>query len=96
MRNYKEEIKQMRKRTGLSQTKFAAFMEIPYTTFRKWEIGQSCPTEYTMKMMHKILEASDIDKDTLIKNLRKELEDTRKQLVVLELKNDELKRRLNE
>ena len=37
-------IKEIRQSTGLSQSKFAAALNIPTRTIQKWEIGaSSCP-----------------------------------------------------
>lgn len=39
------EIKEIRKSTGLSQSKFAAALNISVRTLQKWEIGErSCPS----------------------------------------------------
>lgn len=44
-------IKEIRQSTGLSQSKFAAALNIPLRTLQKWEIGErSCP-EYVVDLI---------------------------------------------
>ncbi|MGI6270562.1 MAG: helix-turn-helix domain-containing protein [Candidatus Howiella sp.] len=49
-------IKELRKETGMSQSKFAEKFEIPVRTLQKWEIGERTPPSYINKMIEKILE----------------------------------------
>lgn len=49
-------IKQLRKNTGLSQSKFAARFGVPVRTLQQWEQGQSAPPEYVVRMMAYILQ----------------------------------------
>ena len=51
-----ERIKQLRKNTGLSQSKFAARFGVPVRTLQQWEQGQSAPPEYVVRMMAYILQ----------------------------------------
>ena len=51
-----ERIKQLRKNTGLSQSKFAARFGVPVRTLQQWEQGQSAPPEYFVRMMAYILQ----------------------------------------
>ena len=51
-----ERIKQLRKNTGLSQSKFAARFGVPVRTLQQWEQGQSAPPEYVLRMMAYILQ----------------------------------------
>ena len=53
------DIKGIRQRTGLSQTKFGEYFEIPIRTIQKWERNGSTPPEYIPKMMERILELED-------------------------------------
>jgi putative transcriptional regulator len=50
-----EQIRDLRKSTGLSQSKFAAHFGIPVRTLQQWEQGQSTPPEYIPRMMTYIL-----------------------------------------
>lgn len=50
-----QRIKELRNRTGLSQSKFAAHFGIPVRTLQQWEQGQSAPPEYIVRMMAYIL-----------------------------------------
>lgn len=44
-------IKEIRASTGLSQSKFAAALNIPVRTLQQWEIGaRSCP-EYVVELI---------------------------------------------
>ena len=52
-------IKELRQRTGLSQSQFADYFEIPVRTIQKWERNGSTPPEYTPKMMERILDLED-------------------------------------
>lgn len=49
-------IKELRKETGLSQSKFAAKFGIPVRTLQQWEQGVSAPPEYLVRMMVYIME----------------------------------------
>ena len=49
-------IKELRKQTGLSQSKFAAKFGIPVRTLQQWEQGISAPPEYLVRMMVYIME----------------------------------------
>lgn len=52
-------IKELRQRTGLSQSQFADYFEIPVRTIQKWERNGSTPPEYIPKMMERILDLED-------------------------------------
>ena len=51
-----ERIKQLRKKIGLAQSKFAARFGVPVRTLQQWEQGQSAPPEYVVRMMAYILQ----------------------------------------
>lgn len=48
-------IKEIRSSTGMSQSKFADYFDIPVRTIQKWERNGSVPPEYIPKMMERIL-----------------------------------------
>lgn len=48
-------LKQLRKKTGLSQSKFSAKFGIPVRTLQQWEQGISAPSEYLVRMMEYIM-----------------------------------------
>ncbi len=48
-------IKELRKKTGLSQSKFSAKFGIPVRTLQQWEQGISAPPEYLVRMMAYIM-----------------------------------------
>jgi len=63
------EIQRIRKKTGLSQSKFAKHFNIPVRTIQKWEIQQATPPYYLIEMMKQILsfeQAEVIKRDTKI------------------------------
>lgn len=47
----KTKIKQIREKTGLSQSQFAKKYDIPLKTLQHWEIGTSTPTDYLVKLI---------------------------------------------
>lgn len=53
--NISEQIRELRKRTGLSQSKFSAKFGIPVRTLQQWEQGISAPPEYLVRMMEYIM-----------------------------------------
>lgn len=50
-----EKIKELRKKTGLSQSKFSAKFGIPVRTLQQWEQGISAPPNYLVRMMEYIM-----------------------------------------
>ena len=50
-----DRIKDLRKKTGLSQSKFSAKFEIPVRTLQQWEQGISAPPDYLVRMMAYIM-----------------------------------------
>ena len=46
-----EQIRAIRKRTGLSQIAFCKAYEIPRRTLQDWEAGRRIPPVYLLKMM---------------------------------------------
>ena len=48
-------IKDLRKCTGLSQSKFAAMFRIPKNTLQRWEIGYRTPPTYVVYMITELL-----------------------------------------
>ena len=50
-----EKIKELRKKTGLSQSKFSAKFGIPVRTLQQWEQGISAPPECLVRMMAYIM-----------------------------------------
>ena len=49
----------MRKKTGLSQSKFSAKFGIPVRTLQQWEQGISAPPEYLVRMMAYIMQLEE-------------------------------------
>ena len=52
-------IKELRKKTGLSQSKFSAKFGIPVRTLQQWEQGISAPPEYLVRMMTYIMKLEE-------------------------------------
>ncbi|MBE5825894.1 MAG: helix-turn-helix domain-containing protein [Butyrivibrio sp.] len=50
-----ERIKELRKKTGLSQSKFSTKFGIPVRTLQQWEQGISAPPDYVVRMMGYIM-----------------------------------------
>ena len=53
--NISDRIKELRKKTGLSQSKFSAKFGIPVRTLQQWEQGISAPPDYLVRMMAYIM-----------------------------------------
>ncbi|MBR1571720.1 MAG: helix-turn-helix domain-containing protein [Lachnospiraceae bacterium] len=60
-----DKIKELRKSTGLSQSKFSAKFGIPVRTLQQWEQGISAPPEYLIRMMAYIMQ---LEKNASIKS----------------------------
>ena len=54
-----EKIKELRKKTGLQQSKFSAKFGIPVRTLQQWEQGISAPPEYLVRMMAYIMQLEE-------------------------------------
>lgn len=52
----KERLKELRKKLGLSQAKFAEKFGIPIRTIQDWEYGKREVRSYIVDMIHKIIE----------------------------------------
>lgn len=52
-------LKELRKKAGLSQSKFSARFGIPVRTLQQWEQGISAPPEYVVRMMAYIMLLED-------------------------------------
>lgn len=47
-------VKELRAKTGLSQSKFAAYFGVPVRTLQEWEQEKRTPPEYVVSMMERI------------------------------------------
>ena len=52
-------IKEIRKSTGLSQSKFADKFGINVRTLQDWESGRSNPPSYLCTLLQKVMQAED-------------------------------------
>lgn len=55
-------VKDLRKRTGLSQQKFGDLYEIPLRTVQNWEGGVSVPPDYLVKLLARAVREDFPDK----------------------------------
>lgn len=51
-----EQLREIRSRTGLSKTAFAARYEIPLRTYEDWEAGRRVPPIYLPRMLSLLVE----------------------------------------
>ena len=58
-----DRIKELRKKTGLSQSKFSAKFGIPVRTLQQWEQGISAPPEYLIRMIAYIIQLEERRED---------------------------------
>ena len=56
------DIRNLRDKTGLSQSKFASFLGIPVINIQHWEQGVSNPPSYVIGLINKVLESSKYGK----------------------------------
>ena len=47
-------MKDFRKQTGLSQSKFAEYFGLPVRSVQEWEQGRRTPPEYLLKLLKRI------------------------------------------
>ena len=59
----KNVYKELRKRTGLSQSKFSKLLGIPLGTIQGWELGRRTPPEYLADLIERVLRAEGHFKD---------------------------------
>lgn len=52
-------IKEIRNSTGLTQREFSKKFDIPLSTLRKWEQGETKPASYIIKMLSRLLPLSE-------------------------------------
>jgi putative transcriptional regulator len=55
MNELNEEIKELRKSTGLSQRDFAKLFEIPVNTLQCWEQSRRTPPKYVVFMLRTLI-----------------------------------------
>lgn len=54
-----KQIRELRKSTGLTQKDFARIYDIPLSTLRKWEQGESSPAPYVIRLLARMIPATD-------------------------------------
>ena len=55
METFKEKMKAMRKRTGLSQNKFGVKYHISMINIANWEQGVTAPPEYVQYLLERVV-----------------------------------------
>ena len=58
--NSKMDMKEIRKKTGLSLRKFAEKYGTPFSTITNWELGERVPPEYVLDLLNFKVEAEKI------------------------------------
>ena len=58
-------IREMRKKTGMTQKDFAGMYGIPLSTLRKWEQGEASPPDYVIRLLAGTLPALDTSLRTI-------------------------------
>lgn len=58
-------IKEIRNSTGLTQMAFSKKFDIPLSTLRKWEQGETKPAPYIIKMLSQLLPLSEEYAETI-------------------------------
>ena len=48
-------VKELRKQTGMSQSQFATYFDIPVRTLQDWEQERRQPPEYLVRLMERLL-----------------------------------------
>lgn len=54
-------MKELRKKSGMTQKEFAEHYEIPISTLRKWEQGESSPAPYVLKLIAGTLPGNNME-----------------------------------
>ncbi len=62
-------VKEARKATGLSQSEFAEYLEIPVRTLQQWEQGRRNLPDYVLKLILFKLEADGLT-NGFLKNMK--------------------------
>lgn len=57
-------VKQLRERAKMNMTEFAAYFDIPYRTYQKWDNGTRECSDYLIKLMeYKLIKEGIIDEE---------------------------------
>lgn len=56
-----KEIKELRQKSNMTQKQFAEAFDIPISTLRKWEQGESNPPAYIVKLIKRLIKISNND-----------------------------------
>ena len=61
-RDVAEEMKELRKTTGMNRREFCDYFQIPYATVTDWELGHRKMPEYVMRLMAYYIKAEGLAK----------------------------------
>lgn len=64
------EIKLLREKTKMTQRQFANTFNIPLSTLRKWEQGESNPAPYLVKLISRLININNSDLQLIKSNTR--------------------------
>lgn len=66
----KNEIKLLREKTKMTQRQFANTFNIPLSTLKKWEQGESNPAPYLVKLISRLININNSDLQLIKSNTR--------------------------
>lgn len=61
--NYKEKIKELRKKMLLTQTEFADLLGVSLASVARWELGENEPTMKIKRKLKELFEMNKISED---------------------------------
>lgn len=59
----KDELRELRSKTGMNRREFAEYFEIPYRTVQDWELGNRQMPEYLLRLMAYKVKMEKVNKD---------------------------------
>jgi putative transcriptional regulator len=62
-------VRELRKRTGLTQEKFAAKLGVTFPTINRWENGRARPSPLAMQKIEELLQEMGASGNDLLKRL---------------------------
>lgn len=55
-----EQLKNLRKKTGMNRKEFAEYFGVPYRTMQDWELGNRTMPEYLLRLMEYKLKIEEL------------------------------------
>ncbi|MFZ4440098.1 MAG: helix-turn-helix domain-containing protein [Syntrophales bacterium] len=68
-----EEVRKIRQELGVSQTTFAHFLRVSFSTLNRWENGKANPDPDTLKQLkglEELLNRKEVDKNKVLESLQ--------------------------